>query len=117
MKKELVDFKNSFTKEQQDALMQYFYDHSRLQKNGYWGIMFYMKDEDDFWKRLHSRYTGDFKRYDRLEKEKKSNSFWYHNIISEKRRRIVEDIDKKGTIKEKIILFLYRKSKNFLFYN
>lgn len=39
-------------------------DHSRIQPNGYYGIMFYIKNMDDFWKRLYSRSTWEFTRSD-----------------------------------------------------
>jgi hypothetical protein len=53
-------FKNSLTKEQRRAIWQYCIDHSQIQPNGYHGVMFYCRDEEDFWERITARWTGDF---------------------------------------------------------
>lgn len=66
-----ITFKRSFSKEQEDGIWQYIIDHSKVQPNGYLGIQFYVKDLDDFWRRVYARARGDFARYDKLEKEHK----------------------------------------------
>jgi hypothetical protein len=65
---EWKDFKKSFTQRQEDSFWQYFIDHSTVEANGYYKILFHVKDIDDFWRRLYARYTGEFKRYDKLER-------------------------------------------------
>lgn len=78
-----VDFKRTFTQEQEDALWQYLMDHSRVEVNGYYGVQLYFRDKDDFWNRVHSRATGEFIRYDvekkeilALRKKKKWEKHW-----------------------------------------
>ena len=71
------DYKKEYTAEQERDLWQYFMDHSKMQPNGYWQILFYVKDVNDFWRRLHYRHTGEFKRYDIVEKQAISNKYAY----------------------------------------
>lgn len=70
MKDDWTTLKKTFTKEQEEALWQYFIDHSKIQPNGYFGILFYVKNLDDFWKRLFYRYSGEYIRYDVEEKQR-----------------------------------------------
>lgn len=49
-------------------------DHSQIQPNGYFGILFYVKNVDDFWKRLFYRYSGEYIRYDIEEKTRNQDS-------------------------------------------
>ena len=70
MKDDWITLKKTFTKEQEEALWQYFIDHSMIQPNGYLGIQFYVKNVDDFWKRLYFRYSKEYIRYDIEEKER-----------------------------------------------
>jgi hypothetical protein len=109
--------KKSFTQNQEDAIWQYFIDHSKIQPNGYLGIMFYVKDVDDFWKRVYARYTGDFKRYDKLEKQMRQDSIAFSIMKADSRRKskVTDRIDSDGTLKEKMILWLYRKTRDILF--
>lgn len=74
MKEEWYHFKKTFTQEQEDVLWQYFIDHSKIQPNGYLGIMFYIKDIDDFWRRLFARKNG-FARYEKVDKGIKIKKF------------------------------------------
>jgi len=103
------EFKRTFTQKQEDALWQYFMDHSKLQPNGYWGIMFYIQDVDDFWRRVHARYMGDFARYDVLEKEKMRNT-----RMGKAMNRRVKWIEKHGSWKQKLMVYLYRTSREYL---
>ena len=70
MKDDWNTLKKTFTKAQEDALWQYFIDHSKIQPNGYFGILFYVKNVDDFWRRLFYRSSGEYIRYDIEEKER-----------------------------------------------
>ena len=74
MKDDWITLKKTFTKAQEDALWQYFIDHSRIQPNGYFGVQFYVKNVDDFWRRLFFRYSGEYIRYDIEEKERNQES-------------------------------------------
>lgn len=116
MKDDWTLFKKTFTQKQEDALYQFFIDHSRIQKNGYYGIMFYIKDIDDFWRRVYARYTGDYKRYDILEKEYRRQQLAVHYFkkIAYRRSKACDQIDKNGTVYSKIMLFLYRKSRDYI---
>lgn len=112
-------FRGQFTKDQGAALWQYFLDHSRIQKNGFFGIMFYIRDMDDFWKRVHARYTGEFQRYDKLRKEhlQENKGYFMWKRQSRKQSEIATRIDKEGSLKEKATLWTYRKSRESLFKN
>lgn len=109
-------FKKTFTKKQEDAIWQYFIDHSRAQKNAMWIISFTIRDIDDFWRRVYARYNGDFKRYDKLEKQ--DAMAWTSLAISNKRgermNRKIQYIDRKGSLMDKAILWLYRKTRDYL---
>jgi len=111
------DFSETFTEDQRKALWQYLIDHSRIQNNGYLGIMFYVKDMDDFWRRVYARYNGDFKRYDILEKGDRmaKTSFAVQQKIATKRSKIIGQIIKNGSFSKKIAFFFYRKLKKYIF--
>lgn len=110
-------FKKTFTQKQEDALWQYLIDHSKVQPNGYFGIMFYVKDVDDFWRRVYARYTGDFKRYDKLEKQHTQNQIAF-NIMRSRAHRMskrVDEIRNTGSLTEKLALKIYQRLRDFLF--
>lgn len=117
MQEDWTDFKKTFTQRQEESLWQYFIDHSIIRSNGYYGIQFYIRDIDDFWKRLYARYTGQFSRYDKLEKQHKNEMLAVHmfkkraDIMSRKVLKIGHSKD----LKAKVILWLYRKSRDFVF--
>ena len=52
-----------------EAIWQWLIDHSKVEDTGFLNIRFYLKDQDDFWKRVHYRYTGQFERYNKIERE------------------------------------------------
>lgn len=112
------EFKKSFTQKQEDAIWQYLIDHSRIQKNGYYGIQFYVRDMDDLWRRLFARYTGDFQRYDKLEKEhnQQLQSYWFQKRLTEKNDKIVRKIIDSGSWIERLRFTLYKKLKKQIFY-
>lgn len=108
------------------AVWQYIIDHSLPQKDGYMRILFYVKDKADFDKRVMYRLRG-FKRYDdedtkarckeRLEEFNKYKQ--YHTAqshIATCRHEIATKIDATGTLKDRIILWAYRKTRDYLFY-
>lgn len=113
-----TDFKRTFTQEQEDAIWQYFIDHSLIQDNGYFGIQFYIKDVDDFWRRVSARYYGDFTRYDVLEKENiavKKQLIWEELKALRRSAKYSQKINqnhhfyrKNGTPYQKFLLFLKR---------
>ncbi len=111
------DFKKSFTQKQEDAIWQYIIDHSQVQKNGYLGIQLYVRDIDDFWKRIYARYTGDFQRYDKLEKQKLQDDRFIHvyKKIANKNGQRAEHIDRNGSWIEKAVLWIHRKSRDYIF--
>lgn len=110
------NFKKSFTQKQEDAIWQYFIDHSKLELNGFWYIRFHVRDMDDFWKRLHARYTEAFRRYDKLEKAHQNEmlAVYMFKKSADKMGRKCEAIDKSKDYPAKIILWLYRKSREYV---
>ena len=118
---EWMDFKKSFTQAQEDALWQYFIDHSQVQGNGYLGVMFYVRDVNDFWKRVHARANGDFHRYEKIDKETVQLSRdkimrelrhcrWRSKQISD----VCFTIDEHGSVVDKVVLGLYRWTRRYL---
>lgn len=119
---EWVEFKKSFTQKQEDALWQYFIDHSRVQPTGYLGVLFYVKDVDDFWRRVYARANGDFMRYHKEDKEHRQLK--YEHLMQELRAfrhrgnhisRRCTHIDEHGTLWERFMLRLYRRTRDNLF--
>ncbi len=112
-----TQFKKSFTKEQEDAIWQYLIDHSKVQRNGYLGIQIYVRELDDFWRRVFARYNGDFKRYEKLEKAHTQTltAMYIMQKDAIRKSKIVGRILKSGSVIEKLALFFYRKSRDYLF--
>ncbi len=111
-----VHFKKSFTQQQEDAIWQYIIDHSKIQKNGYYGIMFYVRDLDDFWRRVAARFYGDYARYDKLKKAHAMANIEF-NIMQRMARQwsnTVWYVDKHGTPFQKVCLWLNRKTRDYL---
>ncbi len=111
------DFKKTFTEKQEEAIWQYFLDHSRIQPNGFWGIMFYIRDIDDFWQRVYSRYSGNFQRYDKLNKEHTQQlqacfvAYGLHN----KKDRLIKQINESGSVWQRTLLYVNKKTNKALF--
>lgn len=110
------DFKKSFTQRQEDALWQYLVDHTNVEPNGYYRILFHVRDVDDFWRRVYARYTGDFKRYDKLEKQYQNEKLGIHIFkkMADRMNKNVTAIAKRGTLFDKLILKLYRFSRKYI---
>lgn len=47
-----------------DSLWQYMIDHHRMQPNGYYSFLIYAKGRQDFFRRLESRESDEFARYE-----------------------------------------------------
>lgn len=108
------------------ALWQYCIDHSKLQPNGYYGILFYVKDYSDLERRIKGRIAG-FSRYNISEKETSSAALkakwekiesFYHACRKWEKKvlRIKAEIKQGRNITKKIALYCYIKLKKYLFY-
>ena len=106
--KDWIEFKRTFTQKQEDALWQYFIDHSKVQDNSYLGIMFYVKDVNDFWRRVHARHTGAFQRYNKFQKQ-------YTQGKREAELTRVRNLYKTKKLHKKVAFWLYRKLYDYLF--
>lgn len=104
---------------------QYLCDHSLVQKDGYRRILFYIKDREDFDRRVQYRLRG-FKRNEDeylievqnkiIEKVKAmERAKWYSDMLNKKKDEIVKEIEASWKLHKKIILWLHRKTKNYLF--
>lgn len=115
--KDWIDFKKSFTQQQEDALWQYFIDHSILETSTFFRISFGVRDVDDFWKRVYARYTGEFSRYNKLEKAQKQQQTAHNFEIARNRKHaeITNRIDASGSLWERLILWLHRKTKVMIY--
>ena len=104
--------KHSVDASVREALWQYFIDHSKIQQNGYYGILFYTKDEDDFWRRVEFRYRGDYKRYDVEERGAVHRAKDNRAVRVSK---VIYDIEHNGGLWKRCLLGLYRAAKFRLF--
>lgn len=120
------DFKKTFTQAQEDALWQYFLDHSRIQRNGYFCITFFVRNVDDFWRRLNARASGEFHRYEVEDREtaalqrreiyeKLLSELRYTRHISSRNSTISSEIDRAGSLWDRLLLRLYRYTRKALF--
>lgn len=97
-----------------EAIWQWLIDHSHTLPTGYLRIYCNLKNQDDFWKRVHYRYTGQFERYNKLEKANEQ-SFAAMKIQQRKAKEFgdrCQKISEEGNLYYKIILWLYRKTRN-----
>ena len=111
------EFRKSFTAKQEEAIWQYFMDHANVENNGYFRVMFHVKNTDDFFRRLYARYNGDFKRYNIFEKEYEADKKAFARYIKRSSNfgQFERQIKDGWNIKNKIILYLYTKTKHYLF--
>lgn len=107
MKDDWITLKKTFTQAQEDALWQYFIDHSQIQPNGYLGIQFYIKNVDDFWRRLYYRYSGEYIRYDIEEKERHQDEQLARFLKAKKK---IED-----SRVNRLLFIIYKKLHKHLF--
>lgn len=116
MTKDWIKFKKSFTEEQRDALWQYIIDHSMIQPNGYHGIQFYIRNEDDFWERVNSRYTLEFSRYNKLEKQNQVDrqALQFAEKMGRNTTKKIKDINDGKNVFKKLVLLIYRKSRDYI---
>lgn len=114
-----IDFKRSFTQKQEDAIWQYLLDHAKVQPNGYLGIMLYVKNVNDFWKRVFARYTGEYHRYEEKDiknKQARAKSQFYR-LHQEKIDSVFFQIDRQGSLKQKFLKYIYQKIEYYLLKN
>lgn len=104
-----VEFKRSFTADQEDGLWQFFIDHSTATTKGKFRIVFHVEDIDDFWRRVFARYSNQFYRYEEKDKQKEMRTK-YGNAM----RKKIEYIREKGTLKQRLYVWLYTKTKSYL---
>lgn len=98
-----------------EAIWQWLIDHSKPADTGFYHIQFYLKDEDDFWKRVHYRYTGQYERYNK--EERASRMTWTY--MKAQQRGAQEfgakcDRMEKDKLYYKLIVWLYRTTRNII---
>lgn len=110
------------TDREKKGIWQYMIDHSRKCPGGYWRIQIFVWDEENFWRRVKYRIDGAYKRYE-VESREAMNKEAYamrlalriNNERSAKMSKIIARIKKEGSIKEKLLLRLYRYCRTHLF--
>lgn len=104
---------------------QFMLDHSNGKQNGKLKVVFYVKDKEEFERRVKYRLQG-FERYSEEEKnieaQKKLDEFYlykkaYENFrrIEERKCGIIGQIDNNGKFIKRLLLYIYRKLDNYLF--
>ncbi len=99
------------------GVLQYLLDHSTPTASGTLAVQFYIRDEENFWWRVNQRMQG---RYKVVQSQEVLDRTTY--LIAKKRERgfisrldVVEhQIVTKGSCKDKIVLYLYKKIRDYL---
>jgi len=102
-----------------DAVWQFVVDHARRNKNGLY-VSFGTSSKQDFWLRVEGRILGYKRVYvDELEKHLKEVHHYHKKLTKEPKRiaKINYNIWKKGSKKQKIALWIYKKLHKFLYEN
>lgn len=102
-----------------DAVWQYIIDHAQKTPKGIRAVI-YAKNKSDLKFRVRGRLQGIY-RNDEQEMAKEVNDYladmgqWHiWKIISGRVGYIASIIDQRGNLKERIILWLYRKTRDYL---
>lgn len=79
--------------------------------------MFYILDENDFYRRLLYRFNGEYKRYDVAEKEARAEKKQTkpYNSHSNRIVQVCQDIDRGRNYWKKFLLFINRRVRDHLF--
>jgi len=127
-----IQFKESIKLKLRKSLWQFFLGHSYVNKKGQMRVVFDTAGEDNFYKRLHARYTGEYCRENKLLKEigmevESSNilqqeiSALKHNLANMQRIalrwNVLKNKNKKKSyfdrvliaLVDKVTLYLYKK--------
>ena len=99
------------------GVLQYLLDHSTPTASGTLDIHFYIRDEENFWWRVNQRMQG---RYKVVQSQEVLDRTTY--LIAKKRERgfisrldiVEQQIVTKGSCKDKIVLYLYKKIRDYL---
>lgn len=104
-------------KDVRSALWQWLIDHSSVSdKTGTYNIHVRLEDEDDMWSRIYYRYTGQYERYNKLEREINKRFTTYNvtqKITNDLAQKICK-IDEGNDLKLKLILWIYRKTRDII---
>jgi len=106
-----------------NAIWQFLIDHSRVENNGLLYIGIHVKDKRDFENRVLARKKYGYLNNDVEYTYKKQRELFRRILESYYRKeektkryeRVVKRIKKQGSLKDKVVLFLYRKTKKILF--
>lgn len=125
-----IQFKDSIKLKLRKALWQFFLDHSKTVKGGQIRVIFDIQNEDNFYKRLHSRYTGEYSRTNQILQEVKlemdsDNIFQKENIrlkneIASLQRRlnswsVLKNKNKKKSLVDTFLIILIDSMKKYLY--
>jgi len=91
------------------GVWQYIIDHKLIQPNGYIKITLFVRDKNDFFRRVSARENGEFKRYD-VEKTESGRGKIQKNYDELNARRSRHKGAKEGkNVFKKILAILYQK--------
>ena len=114
---------NEFTKDQEEAIWQFFIDHGHIEKSGIYTVRFPIRDMNDFFRRVFSRKTGDYKKYKREEREMRMEKVKiqyqeYLNWVKKNELRSVEvqKIKSSNNIAKRVALMVLEKINEVLFF-
>lgn len=100
-----------------EAVWQYLLDHATVNQSGSHTVTLYIKNKGEFWWRVRQRELGSYKRVVVLEQEDRAE--WLQACSRQRgfadRMSVVEyEIGKKGSCKDKIVLYCYKKLRDYL---
>ena len=104
-------------KDVRDALWQWIIDHSYVDKTtGAYSISFFIKSENDMWKRVYYRYTGQYERYNKEEKQLKKEYFSnkMHDKINDDFAIRFHKMEEAKTVYTRIVIALYRWARDII---
>ena len=107
-----------------DAVWQYILDHAKKTDTGNYRIFFYIHNRHQWNRKIKQRMRGVYRNEEKdLESEyngfkisykKNMDALWYFKNYAEKMAKIYAKIESSGSLKDKIILWLYKKTKSYL---
>jgi len=108
---------NRMDKDVRAALWQWLIDHANVsQKSASYFINLNISSEDEMWKRVYYRYTGQYERYNREEKEARRKFSTFMHIKTEHDTWVEKfsKVDKSRKLLDRLAIFFYKKTRDYI---